>query len=142
MPTPPLPTKIKLEIVTPDRLLLSEEVDEVTIPGSEGYLGILPGHLPLLTLLGIGVLSYRKGNQKWSFSCSGGFAEVLPDRVIITASMVERPEEIDLARAKAAKERAERQLAGKENVDVDPLMAALMRAAVRIQVAESAHSRI
>jgi F-type H+-transporting ATPase subunit epsilon len=138
MPTPSLPTKIRLDIVTPVRLLLSEEVDEVTIPGSEGYLGILPGHLPLLTLLGTGVLSYHKGNQKVSYACSDGFAEVLPDRVIITASTIERPEEIDVARAKAAKDRAEQQLSGKGDVDVDSLMATVKRAAVRIQVAESA----
>jgi F-type H+-transporting ATPase subunit epsilon len=131
-----LPTKIKLEIVTPDRLLTSEDVDEVTIPGAKGYLGILPGHLPLLTLLGIGVLTYRKGNQKFSFSCSGGFAEVLPDRVIITADTVERPEEIDVTRARAAKERAEKMLASHEQVDVDAVMDAIMRATSRIQVAE------
>lgn len=138
MPTPSLPTKIRLEIVTPDRLLLSEDVDEVTIPGSEGYLGILPGHLPLLTVLGTGVLSYRKGNQKVIFACSDGFAEVLPERVIITASTIERPEEIDVARAKAAKDRAEKQLTSKGTVDVDLLMTAVKRAEVRIQVAESA----
>lgn len=137
MPTPSLPTKIRLDIVTPVRLLLSEEVDEVTIPGSEGYLGILPGHLPLLTLLGTGVLSYRKGNQKIVFACSGGFAEVLPDRVIITATTIERPEEIDVARARASKESAERQLTSKD-VDVEATMAALQRAQARIQVVESA----
>ncbi len=137
MSTPSLPTKIRLDIVTPERLLLSEDVDEVTIPGSEGYLGILPGHLPLLTLLGTGVLSYRKGNQKVIYACSDGFAEVLPDRVIITASTIERPEEINVARAKAAKDRAEQQLSGKGDVDVDSLMATVKRAAVRIQVAES-----
>lgn len=136
MPTPSLPTKIRLDIVTPERLLLSEEVDEVTIPGSEGYLGILPGHLPLLTLLGTGVLSYRKGSQKVIFASSGGFAEVLPDRVIITGSAIERPEEIDVARARAAKDSAERQLTSKD-VDVDATMAALKRAQARIQVVES-----
>ncbi len=135
MPTPSLPTKIRLDIVTPVRLLLSEEVDEVTIPGSEGYLGILPGHLPLLTLLGTGVLSYRKGNQKIVFACSGGFAEVLPDRVIITASTIERPEEIDVARARASKESAERKLTSKD-VDVEATMAALQRAEARIQAVE------
>jgi F-type H+-transporting ATPase subunit epsilon len=138
MPTPALPTKIRLEIVTPERLLLSEEVDEVTIPGSEGYLGILPGHLPLLTLLGTGVLSYRKGTQKVVFACTGGFAEVLQDRVIITAEAIERPEEINVVRAKTAKDRAEQQLSGKGDMDVDSLMATVKRAAVRIQVAESA----
>ncbi len=138
MPTPSLPTKIRLDIVTPERLMLSEDVDEVTIPGSEGYLGILPGHLPLLTLLGTGVLSYRKGNQKAVFACSDGFAEVLPDRVIITASTIERPQEIDVARAKAAKDRAEQQLSGKGDIDVDSLMAIVKRATVRIEIAESA----
>jgi F-type H+-transporting ATPase subunit epsilon len=137
MPTPSLPTKIKLEIVTPDRLLLSEEVDEVTIPGTEGYLGILPGHLPLLTMIGTGVLSYRKGTQKWALAASGGFAEVLPDRVIIMADTVERPEEIDVERARAAKERAERQLTSKDNVDVPATMASIMRAQARIEVAQS-----
>lgn len=137
MATPSLPTKIRLEIVTPERLLLSEDVDEVTIPGSEGYLGILPGHLPLLTLLGTGVLGYRIGNQKTAFACSGGFAEVLPDRVIITASTIERPEEIDVSRARAAKETAERQLTSKD-VDVNATMASLKRAQTRIQVVESA----
>jgi F-type H+-transporting ATPase subunit epsilon len=137
MATPPLPTKIRLEIVTPDRLLLSEEVDEVSIPGSEGYLGVLPGHLPLLTLLGTGVLSYRKGAQKVIFACDSGFAEVLPDRVIITATSIERPEEIDVSRARAAKDRAEKQLTAKD-VDVDATMAAVKRAQSRIEVAQSA----
>ena len=137
MAAPTLPTKIKLEIVTPERLLLSEEVDEVTIPGSEGYLGILPGHLPLLTTIGTGVLSYRKGNQRTSFAASGGFAEVLPDRVIIMADTVERADEIDVSRARAAKEKAERQLASKENVNVEETMASMMRALSRIEVAES-----
>jgi F-type H+-transporting ATPase subunit epsilon len=134
---PALPTKIRLEIVSPDRLLLSEEVEEVTIPGSEGYLGILPGHLPLLTTIGIGVLSYHKGGQKFSFAISRGFAEVLPDRVIIMADSIERPEEIDLARAREAKARAEKMLYSKGDVDVDRAMAALLRAISRIQVAEA-----
>ena len=137
MAAPTLPTKIKLEIVTPERLLLSEEVDEVTIPGSEGYLGILPGHLPLLTTIGTGVLSYRKGNQKTSLAASGGFAEVLPDRVIIMADSVERADEIDVSRARAAKEKAERQLASKEDVNVEETMASMMRALSRIEVAET-----
>jgi len=137
MATPTLPTKIKLEIVTPARLLISEDVDEVSIPGSEGYLGILPGHLPLLTLLGTGVLSYRKGNQKVVFACNDGFAEVLPERVIVLASTIERPEEIDVSRAKASKDRAEKELTAKD-VDVDATMAAIKRAQARIDVAQSA----
>lgn len=131
-----LPTIIRLEVVTPDRLVLSEEVDEVSIPGSEGYLGILPGHLPLLTMIGIGILSYRKGAKKFSFSVCGGFAEVLPERVIIMADTLERPEEIDVQRARHARERAETRLGSKESVDVDVAMAALFRANARLTVAE------
>jgi F-type H+-transporting ATPase subunit epsilon len=132
-----LPTKIKLEIVTPDRLLLSEEVDEVSIPGSEGYLGILPGHLPLLTLLGIGILSYRQGTEKHVYSVSGGFAEVVPDRVIIVADTLERPEEIDANRARAAKERAESQLASSQDSSgVERSMQELLRATARLQVSQ------
>lgn len=132
-----LPTRIQLEVVTPERLLLSEEVEEVTLPGSEGYLGILPGHLPLLTLLGSGILSYHQHGRKHVFAVHGGFAEVLPDRVIVIAESVERPQEIDVARARAAKERAERLLHSKEQVDVDATMYELRRAETRLQVAES-----
>jgi F-type H+-transporting ATPase subunit epsilon len=132
-----LPTKIRLEIVTPDRLLLSEEVDEVSIPGSEGYLGILPGHLPLLTMLGIGILSYRRGTEKQAFAVSGGFAEVLPDRVIVVADTVERPEEIDASRARESKERAESKLASaKDSGEVDQAMESILRATARLQVAQ------
>lgn len=131
-----LPSVIRLEVVTPDRLVLSEEVDEVSIPGSEGYLGILPGHLPLLTMIGIGVLTYRKGTKKLAFSVCGGFAEVLPERVIIMADTLERPEEIDVQRARQARERAETQLGSREKVDVDVAMAALLRANARLTVAE------
>ena len=136
---PTLPVKIRLDIVTPDRLLLSEEVDEVTFPGSEGYLGILPGHLPLLTTLGIGILSYHRGGRKFVFAASGGFAEVLGDRVIVMASSVERPEEVDVERARSAKERAERLLASRESVDVERAMAALLRAVSRLQAADMRH---
>lgn len=132
-----LPTKIRLEIVTPDRLLLSEEVDEVSIPGTEGYLGILPGHLPLLTMLGIGILSYRKGSEKQSFAVTGGFAEVLPDRVIVVADKVERPEEIDVSRARESKERAEGRLSSaQDSLDVERAMGSLLRATARLQVAQ------
>ena len=130
-----LPTIIRLEVVTPDRLVLSEEVTEVTIPGSEGYLGILPGHLPLLTMIGTGVLSYHQGAKKFSFSVSGGFAEVLPERVIVMADTLERPEEIDMQRARSAKDRAEKMLSSKD-VNVDSAMGALLRANARITVAE------
>ena len=134
--TATLPTRIRLELVTPERLLLSEEVDEVTIPGSEGYLGILPGHLPLLTTIGVGILSYRQGIQKHNFAVSGGFTEVLGDRVIVLAETVEKPQEIDVARAQIAKQKAEKLLHSKEQIDVEATMSELMRATTRIQVAE------
>ena len=132
-----LPSFIRLDIVTPDRLVQSEEeVLEVVIPGSEGYLGVLPGHLPLLTTIGIGALSFRKGAKKFTFSVSGGFAEILPDRVIIMADVLERPEEIDVQRAHIAKDRAEKFFASKDVVDVDQAMSALLRATSRLHVAE------
>lgn len=131
-----LPTRIRLEIVTPERLLISEEVDEVTIPGSEGYLGILPGHLPLLTMLGVGVLTYRQQAEKHHFAVSGGFAEVLGDRVIVLAETVERPQEIDVERARAAKQKAEKLLMSKEQIDVEAAMTDLLKATTRIQVSE------
>ena len=84
-----LPTKLQLEIVTPDRSLVRDEVDEVQVPGSEGYLGILPGHTALLATLGVGELWYRKGTQKYYLSIDGGFLEVLPDRVTILAQSAE-----------------------------------------------------
>ena len=132
-----LPTSIRLEVVTPDRLILTEDVDEISIPGSEGYLGILPGHLPLLTMIGTGVLSYRKGQKKLNFAVNEGFAEVLPDRAIIMVRTLERPDEIDVARARAAKEKAEKMLASKEPVDVEQAMSDLLKATTRISVAES-----
>src|SRR3990172_5894541 len=96
------PNRIRLEIVTPERLLLSEDVDEVNVPGSEGYLGILPGHLPLLTTMGTGVLHFRNHGKVQHCAVSGGFAEVLGDRVIVIAETVELPAEIDVERARAA----------------------------------------
>jgi F-type H+-transporting ATPase subunit epsilon len=85
----PLPTKLTLEIVTPDRSVARDEVDEVQVPGSEGYLGILPGHTPLLATLGVGELWYRKGQEKHYLTISGGFVEVLPERVTILADAAE-----------------------------------------------------
>ena len=130
-----LPTRIRLKVVSPARLIMSEDVDEVTIPGSEGYLGILPGHLPLLTLLGTGILTYRDQGMKHSLAVSGGFAEVLPERVIVIAETVELPKEIDVERARMSKEKAEKELHSKGDIDVDATMDALMRATTRIQVA-------
>jgi F-type H+-transporting ATPase subunit epsilon len=137
-----LPTKIALEIVTPDRALVREEVDEVQIPGSEGYLGILPGHTPLLATLAVGELWYRQGSEKHYLAIEGGFAEVLPDRVTILAQTAELARDIDIARAEAAKRRAEDRLT-KPTVDIDAERArlALLRSLIRLQVASRARTR-
>src|SRR5262245_2987762 len=102
-----LPTKLLLEIVTPDRSLVREEVDELQLPGPEGYLGVLPGHTPLLATLKVGELWYRIGGDVHYLAISGGFVEVLPDHVTVLAQVAERAQDIDVARAEAAKQRAE-----------------------------------
>src|SRR6187200_1597914 len=113
-----LPTKIQLQIVSADRMLVNETVDEVEIPGSDGYFGVLPGHTPLLAVLQVGQLWYRQGQEIHYFAVAFGFAEVQPDHVTILAQVAERADEIDLARAEAAKKRAEERLA-KTTVDMD-----------------------
>src|SRR5262245_25537032 len=113
-----LPTKIQLHIVSPERSLVNETVDEVEIPGSEGYFGVLPGHTPVLALLGAGELWYRQGAEKHFMSIAYGFAEVQPDQVTILAQIAEHAHEIDLARAEAAKKRAEERLL-KPTIDMD-----------------------
>ena len=132
-----LPKKILLNIVTPERSLVSEQVDEVSLPGQEGYLGALPGHTPLLTSLKIGEIKYRVGKAVKFLSVSWGFAEILPDRITVLADVAETAEEIDVARAKEAKERAERRL---KNADADFLQSqvSLEKAMVRLQVASKA----
>ena len=130
-----LPTSIELQIVTPDKLLVREQVDEVEIPGSEGYFGVLPGHTPLLASLAVGELWYRKGQEKTYVSIAFGFAEVLPTRVTILAQLAERAEEIDPARAEEARRRAEERLAQAKNVDYERARAALAKALTRLQVA-------
>src|ERR1044071_2387164 len=102
-----LPTSIELHIITPERLLVNERVDEVEIPGSEGYFGVLPGHTPMLADLAVGELWYRKGQEKIYLAIAFGFVEVLPDRVTVLARIAERAEDIDLLRAEEAKKRAE-----------------------------------
>ena len=137
-----LPTKIQLQIVSADRSLVNESVDEVEIPGSEGYFGVLPGHTPLLALLGAGELWYRQGTEKHYFSMAFGFAEVQPDQVTILAQIAEHADEIDIARAEAAKKRAEERLS-KTTVDMDAERAriALLKSLIRIQVATRARVR-
>ncbi len=130
-----LPTHIDLQIVTPERLLVQEQVDEVQIPGTEGYFGVLPGHTPLLASLTVGELWYRKGQEKTFLAIANGFAEVLPDRVTILAQLAEKAEEIDPARAEAAKQRAQERLtAQKTDVDYERARVALMKAMTRLQV--------
>jgi F-type H+-transporting ATPase subunit epsilon len=127
---------IQLVVVTPVRQYLSESVTEVQLPGADGYLGVLPGHAPLITELGIGELTYRTaGGQTGLLAVIRGFAEVLPERVSVLAETAERAEEIDINRAKEALKRAQELIAkGGENVDWDRASAALQRALVRIQV--------
>jgi F-type H+-transporting ATPase subunit epsilon len=131
-----LPPNSDLQIVTPDKMLVHEPVDEVEIPGTEGYFGVLPGHTPLLASLAVGELWYRKGQEKTFLSIAFGFAEVLPDRVTILAQLAERAEDIDIARAEEAKKRAEARLSQpKPDVDYERARAALMKSLARLQVA-------
>ena len=133
-----IPDSIELIIVTPEKQLLREGVVDVVLPGAEGELGILPGHAPLMSELGIGELSYRgaSGNASGVLAVIRGFVEVLGDRVTILAETAERAAEIDLARAEAAKARAEHRLAtGDPNIDLDRASIALQRALIRIQIA-------
>ncbi len=101
-----LPTKLLLEVVTPEGLLLKEEVDEVIAPGEEGYFGVRPGHTPFLSTLGMGEITYRTGSDAAHLTCFWGFAEVLPDKVNILAEIGERAETIDVARAERARDQA------------------------------------
>src|SRR5260370_41396758 len=133
-----MPDAIELGIVTPEKQLLREKAVELQMPGENGYLGILPGHAPLMTEVGIGELSYHDvgGKQSPHVAIVRGFAEVQPDRVTILAETAERAEEIDLQRAKDALARAEKRLATNDpNIDLDRANIALQRALIRIQVA-------
>ena len=139
-----LPESIELVIVTPERQLLRQTVVEVTLPGGDGCLGILPGHAPLITELGIGELTYRTKNASEAglLAIISGFAEVLGDRVTVLAEIAERPEEIDVARAEEAKKRAEQRLASASsdpNMDWGRAAIALQRSLIRIQVARKRH---
>jgi F-type H+-transporting ATPase subunit epsilon len=132
-----LPENIELEIVTPERHLLHDSVQWVEIPGREGYLGVLPGHAPLITELGVGVLNYRKGGETRFLSIIEGYAEVLPDRVIVLAEISERAEEISVERSREAAERAKAEIAKTTTGDEEWQRAtfALQRAVVRLQAA-------
>src|SRR5476651_2614435 len=132
---PPLPTRIQLLIVSADRALVNETVDEVEIPGFDGYFGVLPGHTPLLAVLQVGELWYRQGQEKHFLAIAFGFAEVQPDRVTILAQIAEKASEIDLPRAEASKKRAEERLT-KPTTDMDFERAriALLKSLTRLQV--------
>jgi F-type H+-transporting ATPase subunit epsilon len=127
----------RLEIVTAERVVFSEEVDAVIAPGIEGQLGVLPHHAPLMTTLMPGELLVRKGGEEFSLAITGGFVEVRPDRIIVLADAAERVEEIDVARAEEAKRRAEERLKAPaaEEVDLMRAEAALRRSLVRLEVA-------
>ena len=129
---------LHLEIVTPERLAYSDDVDMVLVPGSEGELGILPHHTPLVSLLGLGELKIRKGGQEESFAIVGGFLQVRPDKVVVMAETADIASEIDLEKAMEARREAERQLSEgfEEPADLARARAALQRALLRIRVAE------
>ena len=137
-----IPSTLQLQIVSADRSLVNERVDEVEIPGAEGYFGVLPGHTPLLALLCAGELWYRKGQDTTYLAVAYGFAEVLPDRVTVLAQIAEPADEIDVARAEAARKRAEERL-GKPAVEIDFERAriALLKSLIRLQVASRARTR-
>jgi len=130
-----IPSHIRLEFVTPERALVQEDVDEVELPGEEGYFGVLPGHAPLLAALRPGEVWYRKGGERKYAFIGGGFAEVGGGRVSILAPAAERAEDIDKARAEAAKRRAEGRLSSPEaDTDYDRARQALERAVARLQI--------
>jgi len=134
--------RLRFELATPTRLAVTQEVDEVVAPGTEGYFGVWPGHAPFLTALGSGEVSYRRDGEEHSLAVHGGFAEVDGTHVIILADAAESPEEIDAARAQRARQRAEQRLAGKtsEEIDYGRALAAVNRALSRLQVAGRART--
>jgi len=131
----------QLEIVTPEKQVVSDTAEEAQIPGKKGYLGILPGHAPLITELSVGEITYRKGAHTSYISVAWGFAEVLPAKVTILAEAAERPEEIDVERAQEARKRAEERLKSQDPAtDYERALYALKRADVRLDVAARKHS--
>ena len=128
--------RLTLELATPTRMVVAETVDEVVVPGSEGYFGVLPGHAPLLATLGVGELTYRIGREERHVAVAGGFAEVRNDKIIVLADTAELPQDIDRARAERARDRAEQRLSGRTQDEIDYVRAAaaLARALTRIQV--------
>jgi F-type H+-transporting ATPase subunit epsilon len=137
-----LPQHLRLQIVSADRSLVNELVDEVEIPGSDGYFGVLPGHTPLLALLGAGELWYRQGDSKHYLLIAFGFAEVQPDAVTILAQIAEKADDIDVVRAEAAKRRAEERLKSPTmEMDFERARIAMLKSLIRLQVATRARIR-
>jgi F-type H+-transporting ATPase subunit epsilon len=134
-----MPATIQLEVVTPERELVREEVESIEAPGKAGYLGILPGHAPLVGLLGAGFLAYSAAGRRRYLAVSGGFIEVLPDQVRVMADVAERAEEINVERARLALTLAQAELAKASSTGIDPAeaLAAIERANARIAAAES-----
>jgi F-type H+-transporting ATPase subunit epsilon len=138
-----LPTHFKLEFVTPDRTIVHGDVDECVLPGEAGDFGVLPGHAPMLALLRVGQMWYRKGAETSFAFIAGGFAEVTADRVTVLAQVAERAEDIDLARAEAAKHRAEQTMAKPATEpDFEVARAALLRAVSRLEVSKHSRTRV
>ena len=136
-----LPAHLMLELVTPERAVALETVDEVEIPGVDGYLGVLPGHTPLLVALKIGELWYRKGEDRTYISVAFGFAEVLPDRVRVLAQVAERATDIDIDRAEAAASRARERIASSvDDVDFERAQLSLLKSTLRIEVSKKSRS--
>ena len=134
---------IRVDIVTAERLVFSEDADIVMVPGVEGELGILPHHAPIMTMIKPGEVLVRKGTEEYSLAVSGGFLEVKPDHITILADAAERADEIEIARAEAAKKRAEESLKGRTTAETDlaNAEASLRRAMARLKVAEKRRSR-
>ena len=132
-----LPAHLMLELVTPERAVALETVDEVEIPGVDGYLGVLPGHTPLLVALKVGELWYRKGEDRTYISVAFGFAEVLPDRVRVLAQVAERATDIDIDRAEAAASRARERIASSvDDVDFERAQLSLLKSTLRVEVSK------
>jgi F-type H+-transporting ATPase subunit epsilon len=132
---------LHLEIVTPERLAYEDDVDMVLVPGIDGEMGILPHHTPLVSLLGVGELTIRKGGEEELFAIAGGFLQVRPDKVVVMAETADLDSEIDLEKAKAARDEAEKALESGyvEGADLSAARAELQRALLRIRVAEGRH---
>lgn len=132
-----MPDTFQLEIVTPEKLVVRDAAEEVHIPGKNGYIGVLPGHAPLITELGAGEINYRVGGETRRFALAWGFAEVLPDRVTVLAETVERSDEIDISRAQQSLTRAHESLQAAQNEeDYTEANAKIQRAQARLEVAQ------